>query len=90
MRENLRAPPWKTVLQSGRQLRMNPTDIQTVSDRLSLRHALGKIILYFLKKNPISFKKLFQVPIRETFQIVECGKKQHRHRSVPRFLLKET
>jgi hypothetical protein len=85
----LRAPPWKTVLQWGRQLRMNPTDIQTVSDRLSLRHALGKIILY-LKKKPISFKKLFQVPIRETFQIVECGKKQHRHRSVPRFLLKET
>jgi hypothetical protein len=42
MRENLRAPPWKTVLQWGRQLRMDLTDIQTVSERLSLRHALGK------------------------------------------------
>ena len=56
MQENLRAPPWKTVLQWGRQLRMNPTDIQTVSDRLSLRHALGKIILYFLKKTPSRLK----------------------------------
>jgi hypothetical protein len=56
MRENLRAPPWKTVLQWGRQLRMNPTDIQTVSDRLSLRHALGKIILYLKKKKPSRLK----------------------------------
>ena len=42
MRENLRAPPWKLVLQWGRQLRMYPTDIMNVSEKLQLRHALGK------------------------------------------------
>jgi hypothetical protein len=42
MRDNLRAPPWKLVLQWGRQLAMDPTEIKSVSDKLSLRHALGK------------------------------------------------
>ena len=44
MQENLRAPPWKLVLQWGRQLLMNPTDIMTVSEKLQLRHALGRKI----------------------------------------------
>jgi hypothetical protein len=42
MRDNLRAPPWKLVLQWGRQLRMESTAIKDVSEKLSLRHALGK------------------------------------------------
>lgn len=41
MRENLRVPTWKLMLQWGRQLSMKKPDIQHVSDRLSLRHALG-------------------------------------------------
>jgi hypothetical protein len=44
MQENLRAPSWKLVLQWGRQLLMNPTDIMNVSEKLQLRHALGKKI----------------------------------------------
>jgi len=43
MRDNLKVPPWKLVLQWGRQLSMKPTDIKDVSEKLSLRHALGKI-----------------------------------------------
>ena len=54
MRDNLRAPPWKLVLQWGRQLAMDPTEIKSVSDKLSLRHALGKNIpLPFFSRNPI-------------------------------------
>jgi hypothetical protein len=41
MRDNLRAPPWKLVLQWGRQLAMATAEIKDVSDKLSLRHALG-------------------------------------------------
>jgi hypothetical protein len=54
MQENLRAPPWKLVLQWGRQLLMNPTDIANVSEKLSLRHALGmQNNSHFLMKNPL-------------------------------------
>jgi hypothetical protein len=65
MRENLRAPPWKTVLQWGRQLRMDLTDIQTVSERLSLRHALGKkkkLSFVVLKKNQSRLKRIIPGP----------------------------
>jgi hypothetical protein len=88
MRDNLRAPPWKLVLQWGRQLAMDPTEIKSVSDKLSLRHALGKkpppppsqttYLLYF-----------FQALIQDNFPTVECGKKLHQLHFDPRFLPKE-
>ena len=55
MRDNLRAPPWKLVLQWGRQLAMDTSEIKKVSDTLSLRHAIGKIIplLFFFSKPSI-------------------------------------
>ena len=53
MKDNLRAPPWKLVLQWGRQLAMDTSEIKKVSDTLSLRHAIGKIIpLFFFSRNP--------------------------------------
>jgi len=42
MQDNLRAPPWKLVLQWGRQLRLDLTAIKDVSDKLVLRHVFGK------------------------------------------------
>ena len=50
MRDNLRAPPWKLVLQWGRQLHMNTTAIKDVSEKLSLRHALGKKLFFLTMK----------------------------------------
>jgi hypothetical protein len=43
MKDELRAPPWSLVLRWGRQLRLEPTEIADVSQRLVLRHKLGKI-----------------------------------------------
>ncbi len=43
MRDNLRVPTWKLMLQWGRQLRMDTSAIKNVSEKLSLRHALGHI-----------------------------------------------
>jgi hypothetical protein len=52
MRENLRAPPWKLVLQWGRQFRMDRVAIKDVSEKLSLRHALGKKNSFSQNKHP--------------------------------------
>jgi|LakMenE18May11ns_1017337.scaffolds.fasta_scaffold14595_1 hypothetical protein len=41
MRDNLRVPSWKLVLQWGRNLNMDRASIKSVSDGLSLRHKLG-------------------------------------------------
>ena len=76
MRDNLRAPPWKLVLQWGRQLAMDTSEIKSVSDKLSLRHALGKNSPLFFSKPHIKFI-LFQVLIPVTFPTVDYGKKQH-------------
>ena len=81
MRENLRAPPWKLVLQWGRQFRMDRVAIKDVSEKLSLRHALGKKTLSLKinipSKNIIIF---FKVRILVNFQTLACGKKQHQLR----------
>ena len=76
MKDNLRAPPWKLVLQWGRQLAMDTSEIKKVSDTLSLRHALGKNSPLFFSKPHIKFI-LFQVLIPVTFPTVDYGKKQH-------------
>ena len=59
MRDNLRAPPWKLVLQWGRQLHMNTTAIKDVSEKLSLRHALGKKLFFLTIKKRIKIKDIF-------------------------------
>jgi len=43
MKDNLRAPPQTLVRQWGKQLKMDPADVERISDRLKLRFALGKI-----------------------------------------------
>jgi hypothetical protein len=46
MKDNLRAPPQTLVRQWGKQLKMDPADVERISDRLKLRFALGKIFYY--------------------------------------------
>lgn len=43
MQDNLKAPPWKLVMQWGRQFHMDRSTIKSVSDTLKLRHSLGKM-----------------------------------------------
>jgi hypothetical protein len=67
---------------------MDPTEIKSVSDKLSLRHALGK------KPPPPPFSNhifiiFFQALIQDNFPTVECGKKLHQLHFDPRFLPKE-
>jgi hypothetical protein len=42
IRDNLKAPSLKLVMQWGRQLHMDPSTIKDLSARIKLRHALGK------------------------------------------------
>jgi hypothetical protein len=41
IRDNLKAPSLKLVMQWGRQLHMDPSTIKALSARIKLRHALG-------------------------------------------------
>ncbi len=43
MIDNLRTPPQTLVRQWGKQLKMDPADVERISDRVKLRFALGKI-----------------------------------------------
>jgi hypothetical protein len=45
--QRLRAPPFSLVQQWGKKLKLNAQDIQTVSDSLPLRHALGEKKKFF-------------------------------------------
>jgi hypothetical protein len=90
MRDNLRAPPWKLVLQWGRQLAMATAEIKDVSDKLSLRHALGLEIPPPPSSNPIKNVFFLQVLIQVNYPTVNYGKKRRQPHFDPRFLPKET